>query len=207
METRIKRYYKEHINVIETFDCLMPNYIDVITRDTIRTLQNSSAARIQITRDAEAGPHSANNQDWACDETIIKFLLGLLLQADVAIVRLPDESGFTGMHVAARRKRAELTAIFDRILQMTGSAIEKGFTAPHNLSWPSSEPPRKCFASDNGDDETDEFSECVRVLAEKVGVLTRRRESRLRSGTYELRDKKETVFPTLQALSRVFGTD
>ncbi|GJY16832.1 hypothetical protein Tco_0387254 [Tanacetum coccineum] len=96
-----------------------------IVVDTIRTLQNSSAARIQITRDAEADPHSANNQDWACDETIIKFLLGLLLQADVAIVRLPDESGFTGMHVAARRKRAELTAIFDRILQMTGSAIER----------------------------------------------------------------------------------
>nr|GEW56805.1 calcium-dependent protein kinase 1 [Tanacetum cinerariifolium] len=63
------------------------------------------------------------------------------------------------------------------------------------------------FESDNGDDEADEFSECVRVLAKKVGVLTGRRESRLRSATYELRDTKETVFPPLHALSEVFGTD
>ncbi|GKA71639.1 K homology domain-containing protein [Tanacetum coccineum] len=34
---------------------------------TIRTLQNSSGARIQITRDAEADPHSANNQGTKCD--------------------------------------------------------------------------------------------------------------------------------------------
>nr|GEU50164.1 hypothetical protein [Tanacetum cinerariifolium] len=67
--------------------------------------------------------------------------------------------------------------------------------------------PNLSYASDNGDDEADEFSKCVLVLAEKVGVLTRRRESRLRLGTYEPRDKKQTVFPTLQALSGVFGTD
>ncbi|GJW14478.1 K homology domain-containing protein [Tanacetum coccineum] len=30
--------------------------------DTIQALQNSSAARVQITRDAEADPHSANSQ-------------------------------------------------------------------------------------------------------------------------------------------------
>ncbi|GJS15092.1 hypothetical protein Tco_0409564 [Tanacetum coccineum] len=33
--------------------------------------------------------------DWTCDETIIKFLLGVLLHADTAIVRLPDQPGFT----------------------------------------------------------------------------------------------------------------
>ncbi|GKB17484.1 hypothetical protein Tco_0851407, partial [Tanacetum coccineum] len=36
------------------------------------------------------------------------------------------------------------------------------------------------LANDNGDDGVVVFRECVRVLAEKVGVLTRRLESRLR---------------------------
>nr|GFA15824.1 cellulose synthase-like protein D5 [Tanacetum cinerariifolium] len=35
----------------------------VVNRITIRTLRNSSAARIQITQDVEAGPHLANSQD------------------------------------------------------------------------------------------------------------------------------------------------
>ncbi|GJZ76334.1 40S ribosomal protein S3a-like protein, partial [Tanacetum coccineum] len=62
--------------------------------DTIRTLQNSSAARIQITWDAEADPHSENSQefvDWTCSETIIKFFLGLLLDADAAIVEVTSQ--------------------------------------------------------------------------------------------------------------------
>nr|GEY52021.1 hypothetical protein [Tanacetum cinerariifolium] len=42
----------------------------VANRNTIRTLRNSSAARIQITRDVEADPHSTNSQGiLLCEKT------------------------------------------------------------------------------------------------------------------------------------------
>lgn len=71
-------------------------------------------------------------------------------------------------------------------------------------------------ANDNADDGISEFRECVRVLAEKVGVLTRQRaelidrytkaETSHEQLTKELEEKKElvnTLYTKLQSEKQV----
>nr|GEW73289.1 KH domain-containing protein [Tanacetum cinerariifolium] len=57
---------------------------------TIRTLQNSSGARIQITRDAEADPHSANNQGMSSEgsQPTPIFPATRLLEGSVFVVEM-----------------------------------------------------------------------------------------------------------------------
>ncbi|PWA74122.1 hypothetical protein CTI12_AA253110 [Artemisia annua] len=102
-------------------------------------------------------------------------------------------------YTALRASAVKIRSLFERLKTCVSSSGVAGFSESLRALAQS----LANSASENGDDGTAEFRECVRVLAEKVGVLTRQRaelidrytkaETSHEQLTKELDEKKELV--------------
>ncbi|XP_071742165.1 autophagy-related protein 11 isoform X2 [Rutidosis leptorrhynchoides] len=115
-------------------------------------------------------------------------------------------------YTALRASAVKIRSLFERLKTCVSSAGVAGFSE----SLRSLAQSLANSANENGDDGTAEFRECVRVLAEKVGVLTRQRselidrytkaETSHEHLTKELEEKKElvnTLYTKLQSEKQI----